>query len=116
MQPQTYDFPPLTRGDTEVLGFILSNQDTLTQLRALADLNGATVTWSLKTPGGLNIEKTTAADGGLTLDVAAATVTWSVTPADWANMTGNSYTYKVRVTLPGGAVQTYLKGTIMVED
>lgn len=117
MQPGIYDFPPLTRGDTEVLGVILHDQDSFTQQITPGIKAGDTVRWIVSIPGTSDLVKTTESGGGLVLDLPDTRIAWTITAADWAAMAGaGPFPYRIRVTSAGGAVRTYLKGTLRVED
>lgn len=117
MQPGIYDFPPLTRGDTEVLGVILHDQDSFTQQISPGIRAGDLVEWIVSVPSGSDLVKTTSTDGGLYLDLPDSRVAWAVAAADWAALTGKGpFLYRIRVTSADGAVRTYLKGTLRVED
>lgn len=115
MQPASYDFPPVTRGDSEVLGFILKDQDLFSEQIALTDLSEAVVHWRVQIPGREDpVEKTTADDGGLTLDPATRLITWPMDPAFTAAL-GDKNPYRVRVIYTDGRVSTYLTGNIIAE-
>lgn len=116
MQPGTYDFPPLTRGDTETLGVILQDQSLFTQEITLALKAGDEVRWIVSLPGKPDLVKSTTSGGGLTLSLTNAYVSWAFTDADWTALTGSEgFAYRIRVIRPGGVVQTYLKGLLRVE-
>lgn len=116
MQPGVYDFPPLTRGDTETLGVILHDQDSFTQQISSGIKAGDLVEWRVSIPGASDLVKTTEADGGLDLDLPDSRVAWAVTAEDWAALTGaGPFPYRIRVKRSTNEVRTYLKGILRVE-
>jgi hypothetical protein len=116
MQPAQYDFPPLTRGDSEKLSLILKQRDLFTQQISLLPVAGATVTWTIKKSGGQDLVKSTGMNGGLTLTANASRLDWVLTALDWTALPGGSYPYRIRIAFSDGTVVTYMKGTLTVVD
>lgn len=116
MRPARYDWPPLTRGDTETLAVILKEQDLFTLRIRRIDLSepGLVVRWIVKGPGMADLVRTTETGGGLDVDLTKSEVSM-VLAADATAALPPGCTYAVIVVRDGPTVSTHLVGFMPVE-
>ena len=112
MIPGTHDFR-IRRGDTERVGAFLNLRDLRTQEVVAADLTGSLVSWSFALPAG-PLVKTSAAGGGLLVDLRYAFVRWELSADDSLALPVGSHPYTLKERTSDGRVSTYLTGRLIV--
>lgn len=103
-------------GDTPgPFGFRLSGRNVLSGAIITLPRPSDVISWTIAWPEG-SVTKTTAANGGLTVDSRTSFVTWPLTLADVnAIPLSAAILYSVRLTDGDGNTEEYLKGTIGAE-
>jgi hypothetical protein len=103
------------RGDTPSLSLVLYGYHVQTRAVARLPQGGRVVSWKIKWPSGL-VTKTTATDGGLTVDARTGEITWPLQQSDIDGLgEGVIVPFEVAVIEADNRKTTYLTGTISAE-
>lgn len=103
------------RGDTPSLGVVLYGYHVQTRAVARLPIGTNVVSWKIKWPGG-TATKTTASDGGLSVDARTGVISWPIVQSDIDSLSdGVVVPFEVQVIDSENRKTTYLTGTISAE-